>query len=1702
MRKESFISVFICMLVIFMPVSYVRALAITNVTSDAGSSSAVIKWETGSEALGRVDYGPTVSLGQSAVHDSYAVSHSIGLFGLEDGTKYYFRVSSTNSSGYTAIDTNYGNYYSFTTKDTTPPERVERLEESNSGLHFIKLEWQDTGASDFLKYIVYRDDINVANTTLSEYTDSSLQPDTAYNYKVAAMDTSGNIGTASAIKQLRTAIPDYRQPEISELGLEELSYNKAKITWLTDENSNTVLHFGLNANVENTITKNESVTKHIVDLQNLLNSTPYFYKAVSCDASNNCAESDIQNFKTGIDLEPPEIEVNLPEWHNSNRIDVTGSTESFARVRVYVNGELKRAMNTEAGGKFAFKGVSIDTSISSNFIKVIAVDQVGFESLVEKEVKVDTVPPTINITQFSKYTHEEDTILDGFVDEEISLEIAVVQGSQKKEFLPKVTGLRIVEQESNSIELEWDSVEDEELAGYLIYRNGKRMTSYSDNYFVDPLLDKSKQYSYAVSAYSHKCIEGEKSEPITVSTSDQAAEFDDSFEELNNFCTIDESSYSAMLVSGKFSRSLDLVEGKNLIIINATDKAGNTVIIEQETIVDTEKPEILQHNLDSLDPSYIRDVTIKGKVSKKQDQEIIVKVIINEDEVYSGLAGEDGTFSVHAQLQRKVREEMNEEQDYDPERRVSNYYSSYGVGAAWDNDIRIIALTESGLESEPVERNIKLATCGYGSWWSIRLGEPSPNILTPRLMLEGLAQIGIPVTDIRWQGGSKNGSLNYVDVTEDVPLNAEDLERYDLDWVRDVQYIHSGDMKKGYVLITLKKLDSSRIFTGAEGYAEGAGDDGMTTLEMENFLSRHRKNEDCLAPGLGCFRIPLMMEIDFSRENGSVYLGRERAEIELTKQRQCWDVEVSIDQRLPSDQIPEEFLRSSIELLSQTINAVEQLLEPLNTIKQVLFYGCAASIIMDYTMAFQESFHCEFSEALNTFSESEGPKFQKYYAQTGQCDIYDSEQKEVCLRCEEAVSGRKQFEKNMKAVCDRIFCPSAPTFQKYVKDQSENKDSASKARNEEQVVSDCAYGQRYMDKLNYESIFDIYEAYQDQKESDEEDNECAGLHPPTNECCAYEYMENWDSACMIMDELKESKCVALEDSDKSVNDDTDCGSARKIWNSIAGFCEPDGTAPAEIVPAHDTFKNEEVLKRIMPDAYDEQTNKKIYVAGSSNNEVWLRFLPEHSSQRTFGGDNTGNIYWAEIGYIDEDLEKIQTNWRRGEASKVATARVFRPLQKYLLPVDVTTTERHSNDYNEQAEEYFITNYKEAAGTEDEAKIRQIYRELQQRLGVTDKDYIVDPSSGLLRSFQCVCLPAITSYLNLWKKILEAVRTCFQTVLVTGDGSAGICKAVLSVYVCDLIYDLISCFKQKYGIGYKREYSGGIGNFFGALTSAGEKVSNSVESRYGDSPIWRSIFSERKLVHSACLWAFTGTWDFDVTAVLEEDVSVDVQTVALLYPCERRFISFNPATNPSGLTTYNYHLGLGIVAGSKMDYHIELVCSDDYSCSTPTGECDCVSIGTRTRHIVAGPGRADRGEVIEEEVYENIMNAPYRYDKAIIRWSSHADEYTSGEPKSGQVECRIKDAGGKPPAFCQLDIAEGRYRCELGFNEEDYIRFYNTPTPDRNEYTVGDHINVDLRLAQRQPSEVEEKYSGREWNPYTKYMKMTLYNQNNAEIASW
>ncbi|MFP4423809.1 MAG: fibronectin type III domain-containing protein [Candidatus Woesearchaeota archaeon] len=1541
-----------------------------------------------------------------------------------------------------------------------------------------------------------------------------LTPETQYYFKINSTDgfDSQAVGPQSFTTQ---SAPDTQAPEISDMGLELPSDIETVIKWETDESADSQVYYGTD---EDDLNQNQTssgyVTSHSVSLP-VVNDTKYHYYVKSCDQAGNCDQSSTKFFYSGMDNAPPTVNASLPDKYGQKTITFSGYTDPYAYVELFLNGDMVLQELADEEGEYTFKDVSLEGMNGTVLFRLMAEDQVGLTGEEEYMVDVNLAVPKLKVTIPENTT--ETMQVNGSVDQYSTIKFKV---SNYKDQTPpsKVENLDVDDFGSMAVDLSWDEVEDEDLHEYAVYRNETRIATTKSTSYQD-MASSGTTYSYRVRAVDESCNEGAKSEPISVTTLMGSSESEATGINLTCDSYFHEDS---MQVEGSFIGNIPLEQGVNYVEITATNDYGNSVTKTGEVHVDTEAPIISDTNIGQLTPSYVRDVKIKGTVSEPST----IYVYLNDDSDPSAKTTADGDFDVTVTLSRDASLSANDSES------SGSYRASYPT--SWENKVKLVAEDESGFESEPVTGDILYTLCGEGNWFSVEFHDQYPDMLNPRMIIEGVAQIGISA-DVKWNGGTiYNASISNIQVGQR-DLSVSEEEDWDIDWFTPAtpMWDKQEDEWYGYLMFNIPAQDPSN-------------GRNWTMLEKEENISKHREGE-CGVPEVGCVKYPLMLTINFQQDHLNY----------TQEQRVCLDIQSTIEPRIPPDYLPEDFLESSIEGLNSTIELINEVLEPLKVVDTYTRYTCLTMMVVDFVMIFMEKWSCKFSSVA---SRIQGGDFKVAMAQMGACEdtACNDDNDDACDACKDCmgrVENRKTFEKAMRRVCDRMFCPSAITFQRFV-ENSRKLDSDEIMKGDEVMEElagkssvpgfdddsgslDCAG----VDDVNTYLEENVATGVQSDYLGVDGDDECSGLHVPKEECCKQEYLEYWDSACLIMDEFKESACLAakLTDHPTYAGTEDDNVKCNVIWNSVAGFCEPDGSAKPALVDSG---------LPIRPECVDNINDIR-----NDNREVIFAV-----SQAT--EENTG-AYQVQAGYITKKMDlDISGEVEIGEPIRLSSDMVFMPFKKcdsdfsesFRIEKETTgendvfegkysgfrekldevscktaPSEQQGAREGEQIEFKCGTDIPQSdskcqdAGSdgilkcgkeldwEDERcpepltyttlecldqpitseKAKEVHKDIQNKLGISDKEYVVDPTSSLLRSFQCVCFPALRSYLSLYRNMMMAIKNCFQTILVTGDGDAGMCRAVISVYVCDMLYELIRCFAEKYSWNSGRgSVDSGFGNVFGALTESVNTVSDRVSGRYGESGIFNAIFGEKKLAHAICMFAFTGTWDLDIAGMAEDDFAMDIESTGMVYPCERRFVSYNQAKD--GIAQWNYHVGAGMVAGSDISYRLKLVCSDDRNCNAEDGyargRCDCNGKGEQS--LVIDSGQLKAGETYSYEDWYPEQSSGLRYDSVVLEW-----EYTNNEDQdvTSDTVCEVSQVGGTPPAFCGFDLGTGKYRCDVNVGSESYAYFSGSPSA---EYISGDafkqneQMKFNIPITYKEPQEASDECQSM-FCSYTKFYHVSL-----------
>ncbi len=1414
-----------------------------------------------------------------------------------------------------------------------------------------------------------------------------------------------------------------------------------------------------------------------------------------------------------------EIQASLPQQSRTGTITIEGTTKPSAAVHVFVNDARQRVGTASAEGTFKFAGIVLKKGTNT-----IRLESREGETTATKEFTTifDPDPPVVKLDkELPAATTQNSITVSGDVNEKVRIFWRAINRQERNP--PEIIGgLRANKVEPNAIELAWDPSTDADTKEYLILRNGKRIATTTLPSYRDEALLTGKEYAYSVSAVDASCNIGPSAE-ITLATKTGGSTTPlPALPEVNLSC---EPAYQTIIAGSPFSLTIPLTAGQNDIEIIFEDEAGNKEVIEKTVIMDNAGPKFLETNLEELSPSYSPDIRIKGRL----DEQATVFVYINDEKTPSEyeVTLPDGSFEIKTTLRTDIRIKKGATK------------TTIEAGEGWANKIRLEAVDLAGNKASYGPVDVDFLLCGTGTWWQANIGEAMPNILLPRMMLQGIQQIGIPfnITYV----GNYNVKLSRVDVRP-IPLAKQAEDEYDHNWVQVQEYTRAKGPKDliGYVQIQFENVDPLPD-------KPEAGPN-----EKERALSGHRRGE-CIVPGTGCIKLFLQIEIQFQEivelKPADPRMPVVTPRIEPRVQRICIPVEVAIDQTIPTDIIPKGLMKNAVKATEAAIKLIDRILKPLTTISEYVLYGCMASTVWLYVDWVQEKLACEISSIAN--------KFSKPIAEAGLCDAaYGKQQTEepagalqACKKCEKAIEASRKFETEiMHGICDRVTCPSAPTFQSYIKSKwgdAEPLDldptlapewavgrSAGGVDGKLYAGNDCAFTYKTTDpkkptmdyiSTTYKSpagmqssakisILDLYKFTKGEKQLPGPTLEdCKKiLRPAHPNCCGVQYQRDWSSACGVgttvggeldlFDELKESTCLAAQ----QANADATALNCNRLWNAVAGFCEKGTGQPGGQPVSLEAIWQGPLPAR--PGADDNAAYLFVIPAGQVQPQSFMGLLPMGATSaqyRVFAGYAAKTPQFEKMPEDEIGFPKTQ----QFRLNAVMTAALEKDVSECfgLKPAvraegskqPETQTEKEQVDclYKALCKEY-PGQYK--IHPCERGNIQKAYDAVNNIVGTPEDQYIVRPYSGLLRSIQCICLPAVISYVQMWRSILGAFHGCFTKILLTGEGSTGFCSAALSRVVCDLFFEVISCFTEKFnwqGAGTRISGLGEFGDILGAMTGAGREVSKRVTERYGETSIYKSLFSERKLVHAICTWAFTGTWDLNVQGLFQQQVmEIPVDTMGALTTCQRTFISYDPTTSPSGLTTWAYRIAGGMVAGADVRYRLKLKCSSGYACDPteyPDGKCDCTA---QERIITVSPPELGRGLARKFEVVD--FDAPFaisaqsqpdsdvRYDTAILEW-----EWTDPQTKTVRVdkaECTIRETqGGNAPAFCGLDLFSGKFRCLFG--EQDSAISINTITPlypeGQTVFALGDKLSFALDIKQRYPEERKYQNQGKKFLTY-------------------
>jgi len=372
--------------------------AISDVSSGSPDlTSATITWTTSKSANAYVYYSTSATmLGALKTGTStLATSQSITLNDLSQNQLYYYYVESTDSEDNTETDNNGGSYYYFSTVgDSTAPAISNYA--ITTATSTATITWDtDELATTKVNYDTtsnYTTNGSLGQATTEDNTLTiahaviltGLTKETSYSFTMVSADASSNETESSTVLTFTTLAersascptcpvcrggsggstvvckkPDKTPPIISNVYLDSLTHNVAKIGWKTNEDASSIIAYNYASipivrDKDNTIDSSNDFSeinlsdlnafskKHLVSLYNLEARTKYRYQISSRDSSGNLTTTETYTFTT------KPVEQGLLEEAKENLGDIAKLEDKFEGLDSIKNEEERKLQESEA----------------------------------------------------------------------------------------------------------------------------------------------------------------------------------------------------------------------------------------------------------------------------------------------------------------------------------------------------------------------------------------------------------------------------------------------------------------------------------------------------------------------------------------------------------------------------------------------------------------------------------------------------------------------------------------------------------------------------------------------------------------------------------------------------------------------------------------------------------------------------------------------------------------------------------------------------------------------------------------------------------------------------------------------------------------------------------------------------------------------------------------------------------------------------------------------------------------------------------------------------------------------------------------------------------------------------------------------------------------------------------------------------------
>ena len=293
---------------------------------------ANFKWATDRVASSFVEYGKSISLGETTGQVDSVTTHEVLVKGLEAGTKYFYSVKYIDPDGNIGTST-------VDTFTTLPPPVISDVTVTDIQLYTAYINWTtNVSATCTLKYGSYSIEETSGGSSHIQKIDK-LQPASDYSAQIDCID--GDLNTFSS-DQYSFSTPE--EPIVSEVLIENkenVDLPTVTISYKTNVSTSTLIYYKSASGDNHTYLTEDLVTDHAAEISNLDPAVEYTITVTGNDQYNIQAKPFEQKITTRTDSRPPKILSNKSMGRVSGR-GINAQANVYIRIetdepsRIYV----------------------------------------------------------------------------------------------------------------------------------------------------------------------------------------------------------------------------------------------------------------------------------------------------------------------------------------------------------------------------------------------------------------------------------------------------------------------------------------------------------------------------------------------------------------------------------------------------------------------------------------------------------------------------------------------------------------------------------------------------------------------------------------------------------------------------------------------------------------------------------------------------------------------------------------------------------------------------------------------------------------------------------------------------------------------------------------------------------------------------------------------------------------------------------------------------------------------------------------------------------------------------------------------------------------------------------------------------------------------------------------------------------------------